>query len=139
MWNYANLLKRRKKEALGLDEHEALSYNDNVSIIVETGKTRLRPVLLTAITTVLGLMPLATGFNIDFNGLFASGMPNIYMGGDNAIFWGPMAWTVIFGLTFTTFLTLVILPVMYLVVDRAEVKVKKLFSSFGQKQSAELQ
>jgi multidrug efflux pump subunit AcrB len=137
--DYANLLKKRKKEELGLDEHEYLSFQDNVEVVVETGKTRLRPVLLTAITTVLGLMPLATGFNIDFNGLFASFNPNIYLGGDNAIFWGPMAWTVIFGLTFATFLTLVILPVMYLVVDRAEVKVKNLFRSNAAKHKAELQ
>ncbi|MBT8196832.1 MAG: efflux RND transporter permease subunit [Bacteroidia bacterium] len=137
--DYANLLKKRKKEELGLGDDEHLSFEENLNVVVETGKTRLRPVLLTAITTVLGLMPLATGFNIDFNGLFARFDPNIYLGGDNAIFWGPMAWTVIFGLAFATFLTLVILPVMYLVVDRAEVKVKNLIRPNTQKQSPELQ
>jgi multidrug efflux pump subunit AcrB len=69
--------------------------------------------LLTAITTILGLLPLAVGLNIDFQGLFSSFSPNIYFGGPQVLFWGPMAWTVIFGLTFSTVLTLLIVPVMY--------------------------
>ena len=73
----------------------------------------LRPVLLTAITTVLGLYPLAVGFNIDFITLISEYDPNIYMGGDNNVFWKPMSWAIIYGLTFATFLTLVIVPVMY--------------------------
>jgi multidrug efflux pump len=84
-----------------------------VDCIIEGGRTRLRPVLLTAITTVLGLVPLAVGLNIDFGGLLREFKPNIYFGGDMVIFWGPISWTVIFGLTFATFLTLVIVPVMY--------------------------
>jgi multidrug efflux pump len=82
--------------------------------IIEGGKTRLRPVLLTAITTVLGLFPLAVGLNIDFIGCMSTYDANIYVGGDNTVFWGPMSYTIIFGLTFATFLTLIVVPVMYL-------------------------
>ena len=81
--------------------------------IITGGATRLRPVLLTAITTVLGLIPLAIGFNFDFIGLIREWDPNMFIGGDNVQFWGVMAWTVIYGLVFSTFLTLVVVPVMY--------------------------
>lgn len=82
--------------------------------IIEAGKTRMTPVLLTAISTILGLIPLAVGFNIDFELLFTEGNPNIYLGGDSVAFWGPLCWTMVFGLAFSTILTLVIVPVMYL-------------------------
>jgi len=79
--------------------------------------------LLTAITTVLGLLPMAVGLNIDFFGLFTSYSPNIWMGGDNMMYWGPMSWTIIFGITFATFLTLILVPVMYLIVDKIKLSV----------------
>lgn len=110
--DYTNLLIKRRKEALGLEPDDRVQLQDIYESIVEGGEKRLRPVLLTAITTVLGLLPLATGMNINFFTLFSAYDPQIYFGGDNAAFWGPMAWTVIFGLTFATFLTLVMVPVM---------------------------
>lgn len=88
----------------GMDKKEA---------IVKAGATRLTPVLLTAASTILGLLPLAIGMNINFVTLFTELDPNIYFGGDNAVFWKPLAWTIIFGLTFATFLTLVVVPSMY--------------------------
>ncbi len=116
--DYTNIIMDGKKRKLGLSEDEKIPFTDLVRSIEEGGKTRLRPVLLTAITTVLGLMPLATGFNVDFFGFFTDLDPNIYMGGDNVAMWGPMSWTIIFGLTFATFLTLVIVPVMYYIVNK---------------------
>ncbi len=111
--DYIDLLKSRKRKELGLDEEEFLPLDVANDCIVQGGNTRLRPVLLTAITTILGLLPLAMGVNFDFGGFFTEYKPNFYIGGDQVNFWGPMAWTVIFGLTFATFLTLVIVPVMY--------------------------
>jgi multidrug efflux pump subunit AcrB len=122
--DYTDLLIARKREELGLDKNEILSNEDVFEAIVKGGKARLRPVLLTAITTVLGLIPLAIGFNIDFFSLFATGNPNIYMGGDNVIFWGPLAWTVIFGLIFATFLTLIVVPVLFYLVNRFKNRIK---------------
>ena len=124
--DYTNLVRERKRDEMGIKKGEYLIYSDLVGSIVESGKTRLRPVLLTAITTVLGLIPLAIGMNINFGTLLSSFDPQFYVGGDNANFWGPMAWTVIFGLTFATFLTLVIVPVMYLLADKLTMKLRKI-------------
>ena len=67
---------------------------------------------------ILGLLPLAVGFNIDFEGLFTHLRPNIFFGGDSVVFWGPLSWTIIFGLLFSFFLTLVMVPSMYLIAER---------------------
>jgi len=124
--DYTNLVRARRRQELGLPEGARLPREEYLSSIATAGKTRLRPVLLTAITTVLGLVPLATGMNINFVTLFSRFDPQFYMGGDNADFWGPMAWTVIFGLVFATFLTLVIVPVMYLLADRLKFFTEKI-------------
>jgi multidrug efflux pump subunit AcrB len=85
---------------------------------IQAGKIRIIPVMLTAIATILGLLPLAVGFNIDFAGLFQHLHPNIFFGGDSVVFWGPLSWTIIFGLIFSFFLTLVMVPSMYLIAER---------------------
>jgi multidrug efflux pump subunit AcrB len=113
--DYTNQIRKRKREELGLTETEQLPYSDIVNAAIEGGRTRLRPVLLTAITTILGLIPLAVGFNIDFFTLFTEYNPNIYIGGDNNMFFAPLSWAIIYGLTFATFLTLVIIPALYLI------------------------
>jgi multidrug efflux pump len=124
--DYTELLLSRKKEELNLPQSTILGKEYIFEAIVNGGKARLRPVLLTAITTVLGLIPLAIGFNIDFFSLFSDLDPKIYMGGDNVIFWGPLAWTVIFGLIFATFLTLIVVPVLYYLVNLFKLwKIKK--------------
>ena len=93
--------------------------------IIEAGKTRITPVMLTATAAILGLLPLAIGFNIDFVGLFRSFEPHIHFGGDNVMFFGPLSWTIIFGLTFATFLTLIFIPVMYYIMYKGQKFVKR--------------
>lgn len=123
--DYTDLVRSRKREELGIQKGNYLALPDLLASIVEAGKTRLRPVLLTAITTVLGLIPLAIGMNINFATLLSDFDPQFYVGGDNAAFWGPMAWTVIFGLTFATIITLVLVPVMYLLTDKLAIKLRR--------------
>jgi len=122
--DYTQILIDRKKFELGLGESDLLKREQILDAIVKGGKARLRPVILTAITTVLGLIPLAIGLNIDFFSLFSDFDPKIYVGGDNVIFWGPLAWTVIFGLTFATFLTLIIVPVMNYIAFRLKLRLR---------------
>jgi multidrug efflux pump subunit AcrB len=124
--DYTDLVRVRKREEKGIKPGHYLEFEDLLASIVEAGKTRLRPVLLTAITTVLGLIPLAIGMNINFSTLLSDFDPQFYVGGDNAAFWGPMAWTVIFGLTFATVITLVIVPVMYLLADKLAMRFRKI-------------
>lgn len=122
--DYIDLLKLRKRAELGIDESVMLNREQSVECIIVGGKTRLRPVLLTAITTILGLIPMAIGLNINFNTLLTDFDPQFSIGGDMVTFWGPLSWTVIFGLTFATFLTLIVVPAMYQVAYLAKVKIK---------------
>jgi multidrug efflux pump subunit AcrB len=103
-----------------LESHDDLSIDEIKEVIIMSGKSRLRPVLLTALTAILGLIPLAIGLNFDFFGLITDLNPHLYMGGDNVIFWAPLAWTIIFGLTYATVLTLVMVPVMFYLVKRTK-------------------
>ncbi|MGH7700792.1 MAG: efflux RND transporter permease subunit [Gemmatimonadales bacterium] len=113
--DYTNVLRRRD----GLTRREAL---------VVAGRTRFRPVWLTAITTVLGLVPLAVGLNFDFIGLYTRLAPDFYWGGEQAAWWGPMAIAVITGLVFATILTLVLVPVRYSLLDDLEAAVRCWFA-----------
>ena len=75
--------------------------------LIRAGMTRFRPVMLTAITTILGLVPMALGISFDFREF------KLLTGGSSSQFWGPMAIAVIFGLAFATILTLVLVPTLY--------------------------
>ena len=127
--DYTQLLIDRKINEENLEDNSSLEEESLKEIIVKAGKARLRPVLLTAITTIFGLIPLAIGFNIDFFSLFSELNPKIYFGGDNVVFWGPLAWTVIYGLFVATFLTLIIVPVLFFLGSRLKRRLKNKFSS----------
>ena len=92
--------------------------------IIQAGKTRITPVILTATATMLGLVPLAVGMNINFITMFTELNPHIYFGGDNVMFWGPLSWTIIFGLSFATFLTLIFVPAMVLIDYRMTTRIR---------------
>jgi len=94
--------------------------------IIEAGRIRMTPVILTATATILGMIPLAVGFNIDFVTMFTHLDPHLYFGGDSVAFWGPLSWTIIFGLSFATFLTLILVPVLYFLAYRIKEKVKRV-------------
>lgn len=114
------LLLDKKVADKKLESHDDLSLEEIKEVIIESGKSRLRPVLLTALTAILGLIPLAIGLNFDFFTLVTDFNPHFFMGGDNVMFWGPLAWTIIFGLTYATVLTLVMVPVMFFLVKRTK-------------------
>ncbi|MGB5070667.1 MAG: efflux RND transporter permease subunit [Flavobacteriales bacterium] len=118
LMDFARLLFARAKRQLGLDSDQVIPNDHSMEALIIAGRTRLRPVLLTAITAVLGLLPLAIGLNFNFFSLFSELDPHIHMGGDNVVFWGPLSWAVIYGLIFATFLTLIMVPVMLLIVQK---------------------
>ncbi len=126
--DYTDYLHQGKRAEMGTPEEDFLPADQSLAIIRQAGLTRFRPVVLTAITTILGLLPLAVGLNINFVTLLTDLNPQIYFGGDNARFWGPMSWTVIFGLSVATFLTLVIVPCMYQIILATRRRANALFN-----------
>lgn len=110
---FADELRKR-----GMKTHEAL---------VQAGRTRIIPVLLTAIATILGLIPLAVGLNIDFIAMFEELNPHIYFGGDSAVFWKPLSWTIIYGLIFAFFMTLLAVPALYIISERLVRPMRRMY------------
>ena len=96
---------------------------------IQAGKIRIIPVLLTAVATILGLLPLAVGFNINFLSFLRTFNPHIFFGGDSVVFWGPLSWTLIFGLIFAFFLTLTMVPSMYLIAERLKRPMEKFYGT----------
>jgi multidrug efflux pump len=107
--------------------HQGMTVRDAV---IEAGKTRMTPVILTASATIIGLVPLAVGLNIDFERLFTELNPHIFFGGESVAFWGPLSWTMIFGLSFATFLTLFLVPAMYIIYENMKVRSETVLNSF---------
>jgi multidrug efflux pump subunit AcrB len=95
--------------------------------VIQAGKTRIIPVMLTALAAILGFIPIAIGFNINFVTLFSELNPHIFFGGDNVSFWKPLSWTLIFGLAFAFFMTLFIVPAMYLIAERLKRPMRRHF------------
>lgn len=96
---------------------------------IQAGKIRIIPVLLTALATIGGLLPLAVGFNIDFVSLFQHLNPHIFFGGDSVVFWGPLSWTIIYGLIFSFFLTLMMVPSMYIIAERLRRPMERFYGT----------
>jgi multidrug efflux pump subunit AcrB len=110
------------------DELRSRGYKTREAAI-QAGKIRIIPVLLTALATMLGLLPLAVGFNIDFVSLFQHLNPKIFFGGDSVVFWGPLSWTIIYGLVFAFFLTLMMVPSMYIIAERLRRPMERFYGT----------
>ena len=118
--DFTVMLIDRRKEELGIPQGGQLPWHELKKITIESGATRLRPVMLTAITTILGLVPLVFGLNIDFVNWFSTYDANFYLGGDNVAFWKPMSISIIYGVVFSFFLTLIMVPVMFVMLQKVK-------------------